>query len=567
MAAAAPSAGQSELLGLTDEPSSLRNVEQPENVLVPQPLRDVRAAGGDISLGTPESPHVPFKQGPSKAFSDTPHPFGWELFADGSKVARTIGINPNYVISPGDKIAIQMWGAQTTSGVLTVDIQGNIFLPEVGPVRVAGLTQRQLSQAVNTAMARVYTEQVRVYTNLLNTQPVGVYVTGAVARPGRIPGERNDSLLYYIAQAGGIDLERGSFRDIQVLRNGTVLAQADLYEFLLRGGLPNIAFEDNDTIIVGPIGSTITVRGDVRNAYQFEIGSGPVEGEAALAMVKPLPRATHIAVRGVRNGLPYNTYLSLQEFQKAVVRDGDRLEIQSDLVENTIFVTVVGRASGPSAFAVPRGTTLSSILDMIAVDPAVADVEAIYLRRLSVAERQKRALELSLENLQRAVLTTESSTPSEAQIRAQEAKLVERFVDKARAVEPEGRVVLGDRAGQNRLLLEPEDVIVIPQKSNLVMVSGEVQMPQTLVYTDELGVSDYIAQAGGLTDRADEEKVLIMSQSGAVSMDGDAQIRPGDHIMILPTAGDKRGAIIRDMVEIIYRIAVSAGVVINVLDD
>lgn len=523
----------------------------------------LQATGGEVLLSPERSPTDPLAP---LARAAEIRPFGWELFAPGNNVARSFGINPDYVIAPGDRVQVSIWGSgQNLSELLTVDLQGNIFLPEVGPVRVAGQTNAQLNDTLTRALARVYTSQVRVYTNLMNTQPVGVYVTGAVYRPGRFSGERGDSLLYYISQAGGIDLKRGSFRDITVLRGGREIARADLYAFLLRGQLPHLDFRDDDTIVVGPQRPTLTATGEVRNAYRFEINQHVERGDQVLEMVQPQPRANRVTIRGVRDGQPHNAYVALEEFRAATVHDGDALVFQSDLVEETIFVSVAGQHAGPSYFAVPRGARLAQVLDMIAVDPYTADVASIYLRRRSVAERQQRALEMALDQLQRSVLTTPSISSSEAEVRVREAELVQRFVDRARSVTPEGRVVLASGNRPEDVQLEPEDVIVIPARSDIVLVSGEVQMPQTLLHRPGLAAGEYVAGSGGFTERADEGKLMVVRQNGSVEVGGAPDIRPGDHIMVLPDTESKGFAIFKDMIEIVYRIAVSSGVVIRLL--
>lgn len=520
----------------------------------------VRPAGGEFVLSPEASPQQPLG---ALETAGRILPFGAQLFAPAAPSARAIGINPAYVIAPGDKISVQMWGATTFADVLTVDLQGNVFLPDIGPVRVAGATLAQLDPLVNRAVARVYTDRVQVYTNLLGTQPIGVYVTGAVPRPGRFAGERTDSALYYLGQAGGVDLRRGSFRDIRVLRGGQTLIRIDLYDFLLRGQLPPFLFQDNDTIIVGPQQPLITVAGEVRNTYSFEIPGGLAAGAAVVEMAAPLPRVSHVGVRGVRGGLPYNAYVGLREFAQGQVSDGDALVFQSDLVDDIIFVGIVGQGSGPSSFAVPRGTRLSQVLDMIAVDPRTANTQDIYLRRKSIAERQKRALEVALDQLQRAVLTTQSATASEADIRIQEAQLVERFIAKARTVEPEGRVVLASRDALSDVLMEADDVVVIPQKSDLVIISGEINIPQSLVFRPGLTATAYVDASGGFTDRADTASLLVIRQSGEIAIGGNPEVRPGDQIMVMPSAGSKTLAVFKDVVEIMFRIAVSAGTLIR----
>lgn len=139
---------------------------------------------------------------------------------------------------------------------------------------------------------------------------------------------------------------------------------------------------------------------------------------------------------------------------------------------------------------------------------------------------------------------------------------MERFVKQVRAVEPEGRVVLAG-SNWNDMLLEDGDEIVIPKKSDVVVVSGEVKLPQTVLWQKSLSVRDYIESAGGVSNRGDSGLVLVLSNDGSVH-EGNKSIRKGDHIMVLPAPNDKTFAIFRDIVEVIYRVALSTAVVMNV---
>ena len=112
----------------------------------------------------------------------------------------------DYVILPGDRITVRVWGARSYDDVLFVDQQGNIFLPEVGPIRVAGLTQSSLPSSVRAKLASVFPENVEIYVNLQSAQPVAVYVAGNVPNPGRYAGGPPVSYTHldvYKRQAGG----------------------------------------------------------------------------------------------------------------------------------------------------------------------------------------------------------------------------------------------------------------------------------------------------------------------------------------------------------------------------
>lgn len=547
-------AGDSDVMGeIFDDPSG---AEQPQPVVT-------APSGGDILLRQQSGMRTDIPNAVPPLPNSDLQPYGSQIFANSTLVDRSVGVNPDYAIAQGDRIAVRMWGARTFDGILVVDIQGNIFLPEIGPIKVEGITNANLAQRVRASVANVYTENVKVYTNLLGTQPLGVFVTGSVPYPGRYPGAKDDSVLYYLARAGGIDPQSGSYRDIRIVRNGLTTTSIDLYEFLTNGVMPSTRFSDNDVIVVGPQLPSVSISGKVKNQYVFEFVPGQAgDVTSILRLAQPQPAASHVLIQGIREGKGFNTYVPLGELANYSLADGDMLVVDADRESATIVVRVDGNDMGPSAFAIPRATRLGAVAQLIEVDPDLADLEAIYIRRESVALRQKQAIDRALYELQRSVLTDNSISGTESAIRVQEAALVERFVKQVRAVEPEGRVVLAG-SNWNDMLLEDGDEIVIPKKSDVVVVSGEVKLPQTVLWQKSLSVRDYIESAGGVSNRGDSGLVLVLSNDGSVH-EGNKSIRKGDHIMVLPAPNDKTFAIFRDIVEVIYRVALSTAVVMNV---
>ncbi len=512
-------------------------------------LREQSGSRIDIPKAVPPSPELALR------------PFGSQIFTNSGLVDRSVGVNPDYRIAQGDRIAVRMWGARTFDSILVVDIQGNIFLPEIGPVKVEGTTNSQLAQRVRSSVASVFTDNVKVYTNLLGTQPLGVFVTGSVPYPGRYPGSKDDSVLYYLARAGGIDVQSGSFRNIRVVRRGATVATIDLYKFLSDGEMPAVRFSDNDSIVVGSRMPTVAISGDVRNEYRYEFDPMHSTGSELLALAQAQPSASHALIRGIRGGKQFNTYVPLSQIATYKPTDGDSIEIEADRESETIVVKVDGNDMGPSAFAVPRATRLGEVAQLVEIDPSLADIDSIYLRRQSVALRQQQAIEQALFELQRSVLTDNSISATDSAIRVQEAALVERFVSQVRAVQPEGRVVLAGNDWRN-MLLEDGDEIVIPKKSDVVVISGEVKVPQTVLWQNRRSVRSYIDEAGGLSNRGDAGRILVLRSDGSVH-DGSKSIRKGDHIMVLPAASQKTFAVFKDLVEVIYRVALSAAVVLN----
>lgn len=152
-------------------------------------------------------------------------PFGANLFTGGFRGTMADGLNRDYRIKPGDQVTLRAWGAVEFDRVVPVDAQGNIFLPSIGPLAVQGMSHGQLDARVREAIQSVYPENVQVYTNLQGVQPVGIYVTGYVHSPGRYAGTPSDSILYFLDQAGGIDNALGSYRSIDLMRQGQRLGQ------------------------------------------------------------------------------------------------------------------------------------------------------------------------------------------------------------------------------------------------------------------------------------------------------------------------------------------------------
>jgi protein involved in polysaccharide export with SLBB domain len=354
---------------------------------------------------------VPLSAALAAPTPEGPRPFGADLFQGNFAKGTFDELNADYQIMPGDRINVRLWGARTLDGVFDVDARGNLFLPEIGPVAVGGVKHSQLAEVVRERVRSVYTSNVEIYTNLINTQPVAIFVTGFVARPGRYAGGPTDSVLYYLDLAGGIDPERGSYRDIRLLRGGKVLEVVDIYPFILEGVLPRPRLEEGDVILVGERGAGVLVEGQVRHSARFEFPAGAaVSGEDLVRLAAPLDKASHASIVGSRGGAPYNTYMPLADFIQIPLQDGDTVHFHADTPGDTIMVAASGAIVGASRYPVRKDTRLLELLHHIPVEPKLANLEGIHIRRKSVAERQKKALDEALRRLEHSSLTATSQS-------------------------------------------------------------------------------------------------------------------------------------------------------------
>jgi protein involved in polysaccharide export with SLBB domain len=495
--------------------------------------------------------------------------FGTDLFNGAFASARPAPPS-SYQIQPGDKLSVRIYGAINSDAVQTVDSTGRVFVQGVGPVAVGGVQASQVQTRIRAALSQVFTDAVSVYVDVLQGGTLGIFVTGDVSQPGRYVGSPGDSILYFLDQAGGIDVERGSFRNIQILRGGQSIADYDLYPFLLSGRLESFRFEDGDTILVGPRGALVGVTGDaVLNDYVFELppGATQISGRDLLALARPTVAATGGLVLSTRQGSGRSVAVDLNQFATLQLGDGDQANIVSDIYVEQIGVTVEGDIRAPSIYALPRGAMLSQLLAQLPLDGSNVATEYVHIERNSVAQQQKAALNEALNNLERAILTTPVLSSESAALRAAESSSIARFIERARAVEPEGKVAVYTDGRFNDVRLENGDRIVLPKRSDIVIVAGEVLSPGAFVGASRLRVRDYVLRAGGFAPNANKRRFILRRPDGsALVVDGGERPRPGDQIVVTPGLGNRNLQLLKDITQIAFQIATSAAAVINISD-
>jgi protein involved in polysaccharide export with SLBB domain len=513
---------------------------------------------------------IPTPQTEDHMANDKSNVFGANLFTGAFIREGVARFNPDYLIQIGDSISVRLWGAYAFDSLIQVDQKGNIFIPEFGPVKVLGVRNQDIQKSVESAVRSVYRNNVSVYASLAAAQPVRIYVGGNVNRPGLYDGTSLDSVLNFIDRAGGIDTERGSFLNIQIKRNEQIRTTVNLYDFLLKGLMPQVQLTDGDVIFVTPRAKTVTVTGLAENAKRFEFNQSSINIQEVAAMAKPMASATHVRV--VRNtGTTLNVeYFALNETANIDVQNGDELEFTADKRQGTITVRLEGEHLGFHEYVLPYGATFGDISKHLQLLPS-ADIFNIQLFRKSVKERQKQMLETALKNLEASVLTARSSTNEESRLRKDEAELMLLWAEKAKQIEPSGQVIIAQAETRDNLLLENGDIIRIPKQDGLVLVSGEVNFPNTIVYEPKLAVNDYINKSGGYSQSADTSKIIIAHRDGSYQqlsnagwLSGAAKqdaIKQGDEILVLPKVQTKNIEVTRAISQIMFQIAVVARVI------
>ena len=315
----------------------------------------------------------------------------------------------------------------------------------------------------------------------------------------------------------------------------------------------------------------VTVEGAARYPFRFELLKGNTSGNDLTYYARPLEKTSHVAITGNRNAGPISVYIPIVEFDNFNVLDGDVVLFNDDLRPQVISVQISGSYLGPSFYTVEKNTRLLDILNHVEVDPNQANYGAIYIKRKSVVEQQKMLIDESLNRLERSIFTAPAASDGEARIRAQEAQLVSQFVARARKIVPLGKVIVSENGKVANIRLEQGDEIIIPSHTDLIQVAGEVLMPQALVFNPKATIRDYIAWAGGFSERANDERIAVIRANGLIVFldsenswltDNNTQtLKAGDQILVLPKIDTKVLQAVKDITQIVYQIAIAANAI------
>lgn len=492
--------------------------------------------------------------------------FGENLFNGNFTMVSQHIYNPDYILAIGDMINVKLWGAYEFEKQLTIDSQGNIFLPKVGVIKLLGVKNSNLVTTISKSVKKVFKENVHVYADMGIYQNVSVFVTGNVNRPGLYQGLSSDSLIQFIDKAGGINSQYGSFRDIVVVRNNQPYKKVDLYDFMVDGKIEMFALKNGDVILIGSVGAYMSASGEVLRSYRFEAKDKTMSLKelARLAGIKPVVTQAIVRSHADNSQIQINSY-PLAKFDSINLRAGDAVEFMTDHSASEVRVNIDGEHSGSRAIVMPKGATLGDLMDKIGFNPQ-SNIDALQLFRKSVAKMQKNLIDSHLRELESIALTTSSGTTQEAQIRATEAKAILDFIERARMVEPKGQVVISNKDDIYQIVLQEDDTIYIPTKDNIVIVQGEVSMPGAFTHVANSDIEDYIKMAGDLSSRADSSRVILVSangKAGKFKASSGEDVYPGDSILVLPKVETKILQATSILTQILYQLAIAAKVVID----
>jgi len=307
-----------------------------------------------------------------------PARFGMNMFQNGTRqpdaIPMDLPVGPDYVVGPGDGLAIDLWGGVSQRLVRVVDREGRVSLPETGPLLVSGRTLGEVQQSVQRAL-RTQFRDVSADVSLSRLRTVRVYVVGDVAEPGAYDISSLSTPLNALFTAGGVTA-RGSLRALKHFRGKELIEEVDAYDLLLHGVRSSLAhLENGDTLMAPPIGPQVTVDGMVRRPAVYEL-----RGEKNLAAVLDLaggilPTAAlgHIEVQRVeahQKRTMFSLSVAPAQNDEAIakqlaafeIRDGDEVHIFPIAAHNEDAIYLQGHVLRPGRYSFKKDMRVTDLI-------------------------------------------------------------------------------------------------------------------------------------------------------------------------------------------------------------
>ena len=463
--------------------------------------------------------------------------FGFDFFQN-PKISFAPNVNmptpENYIVGTGDELIIDVWGAAENSFSQKIDNQGNINLNMIGKIRVGGLNFNEVKTKINSALRQIYSgisasegSYNKVYTSVSigNVRTVKVNIIGEVQVPGTYSLNALSTLLNALYACGG-PTETGSFRDIQLIRNGNKIATFDVYNFLLKGSQEgNLNLNDQDIIIVPPYKNQVEVKGNVKREGFYEIKDN--ENLATLidffGGFKANAYKDNLVIERIVGAKREVKEVSYSQANTFIMKSGDKLTVQklSDIYHNKI--SIGGAVYQPGNYAYTEGM---SALDLI--NRAAGVLDQAHLERGLLFRTTNRVDKQTLNFSVKDLLDKKINLPLQA---------------------------------NDSLFIFSNDNI---KNKQFVRIEGAVKNPTSIPFMEGLKAEDLIIMAGGFIEGADASTIHLSRQ---VNDENFKTISEVQHISLSPDLKVSSGSVTlqpNDIITVRYQKGYSAQQLIKI---
>ena len=403
--------------------------------------------------------------------------YGYDVFRGNTFLSFQSNLNVptplDYVIGPGDKLFIDIYGQSENYYQVEVSPDGDAILENIGPVNLSGLSLENAKKRLMSRFKPVYSglNDNSTFINISVGIPraIRVNIVGEVNLPGTYNFSAFNTAYNAIYVAGGIT-ENATLREIKLYRNNKLVNTIDVYKFLNRGdGSSNIRLENNDLIVVGPYTNRVTIEGAVKIPGKFETKQDETLADLLSYSGGLSENAFKKSIKLTRiiDGELKIVDINSDQFEFFKPMSGDKYQVDQIIEKYNNRVIVNGAVYRPGTFSVFDGMSVRDLIEKAGGLKSDVYYEKAYVVRTN-KDYSTTTISIDLKN--------EMNNPS--------------------------------------FILKEEDILNILSLNDLsedsyVEISGEINNPGVFPYSENLSVSDLILLAGGFKENASESRIEI----------------------------------------------------------
>lgn len=406
--------------------------------------------------------------------------FGVSLFNNKNltfEPSISMPVPDSYLLGPGDHLHVDIWGSSQQSYHLIIDRNGSVNIPLVGPIYVGGLNLDVAKSQILSKLSSIYSDLrsntpktfASVRTGQLKT--IKVNVVGEVFTPGTYTMPGTASLFNALYLSGGPN-KLGSFRDVQLIRGGRIIANLDVYDFLINGNAAiNVALMDNDVVMVPTYANRVKIQGQFKRTGIFEAKNNETVSDMVRFAGGFEALANKSRIEMYRSGEIEMEYRDIrqEELASVSIKNGDSLFVGKILERYSNKVNIVGAVFNPGNYEYSEGLTLSSL-----INKANGLKENAFLTRGTISRLKS------------------NYTPENISFN-----------------------VLDVIEGSEDFDLKPNDAVFITYIDDMsekptVAIWGEVQNMGVFQYGENITLGDLILLAGGFSEAGSQSSIEVM---------------------------------------------------------
>jgi polysaccharide biosynthesis/export protein len=447
-------------------------------------------------------------------------------------------LGSNYILDVGDSFKLILTGSLNEEYELRIARDGSIAIPQIGKVSVAGKSLQEVEALVSTFI-QSSTVGVNSFLTLDKIRDVQVLLVGGVKNPGIYTLSGGSNILGAIDIAGGISTS-GSFRQIELKRNGEIIYSLDLYDVLVAGDLKtNLTLRSGDAIFVKQINFEVPVSGGVNIPAIFEV----IPGETAADLIRYAGNFSQDfsgfgSIHARRIDLKSSNILNIpmNKLDTFTLQPRDNLIVPSykNNFELLKKVKVEGMVERPGEYLFEEGDTISKIIEKAGGYLPGAYLYGAGLYRVDTLKQEQKYAQLNYSDTINHIISSIGKPNTNIN-----PAVLEFLSEELRSNQFTGRVILDFDNTSSSIMkssditLQDGDRLIIPALQRVVHLFGEFNNPISISYDTSLSIKGYIDLAGGLRDSANTS-LLVIAPDGRTSSYKISPFSFSNHVEVYP---------------------------------